>query len=87
MKKKSTLTILSTIVIVAALEVLDRGLRSIAMTFLPNLLNAVRSLKNLGKDKLTKIVREYDNNKVLSEVLQYIVKRLLELSKERITLF
>lgn len=65
----------------ANITIVDNVVRAI-----PNLINEVKKLRNKHKEELLDIVRNYDNNKILSMALKHIVNRLLKLSEGKITI-
>lgn len=48
---------------------------------LPLLISQVKAIKKYPKEKLEKIISEYNNKKVLSEAISHINKRLMKLAK------
>ena len=65
----------------ATITIVDNVVRA-----LPRLAEAARSLKGAGREQLESIVRSYDNDAVLREVVAYIARRLEELAKTRLAL-
>ncbi len=59
-----------------SITVVDNVIRAI-----PNIARHAEALKGLPKEELERIVEEYDNNRVLGDVLRYICGRLRELSR------
>ncbi len=54
---------------------------------MPRLVDTVRKLKSKPKAELRGIITNYDNNKILSEALKFIRRRLNELARTKLTLF
>jgi len=65
----------------ANITIVDNVVRAI-----PNLINEVKKLRSKHREELLNMVRNYDNNKVLSMALKHIVNRLLKLSEGKITI-
>ncbi len=61
----------------ASITIVDNVVRA-----LPKITEAARELKNLDRNELKKILDEYDNQRTLSEVLDYMASRLRELAKQ-----
>lgn len=51
----------------------------------PLLIEEVKRLKNVDREKLREIVTSYDNRKILSEALDFISRRFQQLSQEFLT--
>ena len=47
---------------------------------LPEMINQSRTLKNYSQSDLQKIVKKFNNKKQINLVLQYMSKRLIDLS-------
>ncbi len=80
-------------VIAIDLNPLSRTARTANITIVDNVVRALplmakmaREMKGLSKEELEDILERYDNNRVLAEALEYIAKRLQELSKEKLVL-
>lgn len=76
-------------VIAIDLNPLSRTSRSANITIVDNVVRAipklterVEELKKLDREVLRDILRNYDNDRVLAEVITYIMNRLKDLSKE-----
>ncbi len=54
---------------------------------MPRLVNTVKKLKSKPKTELREIIANYNNNKILSEALEFIRRRLDELAGTKLTLF
>ncbi len=54
---------------------------------MPRLVDTVKKLKSKPKAELREIIASYDNNKILSEALKFIRRRLNELARTKLTLF
>ncbi len=63
----------------ADITIVDNVIRAI-----PKLIEVVKELKVLPKEKLEEIVKRYDNDLVLRETLKYIVERLQKLAEEKL---
>jgi 4-phosphopantoate--beta-alanine ligase len=63
----------------ASITIVDNVVRAF-----PKLVEAVKELKQLPRERLETMLREYDNDRVLREVLEFIVKRLQSLSQNRL---
>lgn len=61
----------------ANITIVDNVVRAI-----PKLIERVEEFKKLDKNALREVLRNYDNDKVLAEVIAYIADRLMSLSKE-----
>ncbi|RKX48593.1 MAG: hypothetical protein DRP38_04450, partial [Thermotogae bacterium] len=48
----------------------------------PKMIELAKEMKELPREELEKIVAEYDNGKILSEVWTYMKSRLEKLAKE-----
>lgn len=79
------------IVIAIDLNPLSRTARAASITIVDNVVRAMplmvakaRELKKEPREKLEKILSEYDNNKILQEAVSFISRRLEELSKSRL---
>jgi phosphopantothenate synthetase len=53
---------------------------------MPLLVEEVKKLKNATKEELKKALKNYDNKKVLGEVLKLIRDRLTEIAEEGMTI-
>lgn len=54
---------------------------------MPRLVDTVKKLKSKPRAELREIIANYDNNKILSEALKFIRRRLDELARTELTLF
>ncbi len=54
---------------------------------MPRLVDTVKKLKRKPKVELREIIANYDNNKILSEALGFIRRRLDDLARTKLTLF
>ncbi len=61
----------------ANITIVDNVVRAI-----PKLIERVEEFKKLDKNALQEVLRNYDNDKILAEVIAYIANRLTSLSKE-----
>ena len=80
-------------VVTIDLNPLSRTARSANITIVDNVVRAMPKLveealrlRGSRKEELGNILRNYDNNAVLQDVLKHIVKRLEKLAKEKLTL-
>jgi len=80
-------------VVTIDLNPLSRTARSANITIVDNVVRAMPKLveealrlRGNRKEELENILRNYDNNAVLQDVLKHIVKRLEKLAKEKLTL-
>ncbi|AEC50973.1 hypothetical protein PNA2_0056 [Pyrococcus sp. NA2] len=78
-------------VITVDLNPLSRSARMAHVTIVDNIIRAypkmielAKEMKRLSREKLEEIVKMYDNNRILSEVLLYIRDRLTRLAEEGI---
>ncbi len=81
------------IVIAIDLNPLSRTARTASITIvdnivraLPRLVDAVNELRRLRREELEAILKSYDNDAVLREVVDYIASRLRELASRRLAL-
>ena len=63
----------------ASITIVDNIVRAI-----PKMLDISEKYKSLSRDKLEEILRNYDNDEVLREVIQHILMRLKKLAREGI---
>jgi 4-phosphopantoate--beta-alanine ligase len=78
-------------VIAIDLNPLSRTARAASITIVDNVVRAMpkmieyaQKLSNASREELSSILRKYDNNAILSEVLKHIRNRLEELSKSNL---
>lgn len=78
-------------VITVDLNPLSRSARMANVTIVDNIIRAyprmielAKEMRDYSREELEEIVNNYDNNKILSEVLLHIRRRLEELAKEGI---
>jgi len=76
-------------VIAIDLNPLSRTARAASITIVDNIVRAMPKLvkeasrlKHMSRDELRSILSSYDNNAVLSEVLEYMANRLKKLAEE-----
>ena len=65
----------------ASITIVDNVVRA-----LPRLVETAKSLKGASREELEGIIKSYDNDAVLREVLAYIARRLEELARSRLAL-
>ncbi len=65
----------------ASISIIDNVVRA-----MPLLIDECRNLLRLPSRELRKILNDYDNNEVLRKAVEFIAKRLLELSKSQLQL-
>ncbi|MEM3526434.1 MAG: phosphopantothenate/pantothenate synthetase family protein, partial [Candidatus Jordarchaeaceae archaeon] len=65
----------------ASITIVDNQVRC-----MPLLVEEVKKLKNASREELEKILKEYDNKKVLGEIIRLIRDRLTEIADKGMTI-